>query len=123
MIIDLHRDGVGNKVQRTTVINGKRTAQVMFFNGLSRNSSGDIKYLYNPNLQSNLAFSLQLKIACMEEYEDFARPVYLKSYRYNLQMRKRSLLIELGNENNTVEEAKNAMEPLAEILDKVLSGK
>lgn len=123
VIIDLHRDGVGNKVHRTTVINGKRTAQVMFFNGLSRNRSGNIGYLYNPNLQYNLAFSLQLKLKCMENYNDFAKPVYLKGYRYNLHLRKRALLIELGNENNTLQEAKNAMPHLAGVLDKVLSGK
>ena len=123
VVIDLHRDGVGNSVQRLTTIDGKKTAQVMFFNGLSRNSSGNIEYLYNKNLQANLAFSLQLKLKCMENYPDFARPVYLKGYRYNLHMRENSLLIELGNENNTVEEAKNAMEPLAKILDQVLTGK
>jgi len=38
-------------------------------------------------------------------------------------MKQRSLLIELGNENNTVEEAKNAMTPLADVLHQVLSGK
>lgn len=123
VIIDLHRDGVGNKVHRTTVINGKRTAQVMFFNGLSRNRSGNIGYLYNPNLQYNLAFSLQLKLKCMENYNDFAKPVYLKGYRYNLHLRKRALLIELGNENNTLQEAKNAMPHLAGVLNQVLSGK
>lgn len=123
VVIDLHRDGVGNSVQRLTTIDGKKTAQVMFFNGLSRNSSGNIEYLYNKNLQANLAFSLQLKLKCMENYPDFARPVYLKGYRYNLHLRENSLLIELGNENNTVEEAKNAMEPLAKVLDQVLTGK
>lgn len=121
VLIDLHRDGVGNKVHRLTNINGKRTAQVMFFNGLSRNKKGDIAYLHNDNLQANLAFSLQLKLACMEQYPDFAKPVYLKNYRYNLHLRERSLLIELGNENNTLQEAKNAMEPLAGILHQVLS--
>lgn len=123
VIIDLHRDGVGNNVQRTTVINGKKTAQVMFFNGLSRNRNGNIKYLKNKNLADNLAFSLQMKLKCMQSYPDFAKPVYLKSYRYNLHLRKRALLVELGNENNTVEEAKNAMEPLAQILNEELSGK
>ena len=59
----------------------------------------------------------------MELYSDFAKPVYLKGYRYNLHLRKRSLLIELGNENNTLQEAKNAMEPLARVLNQVLSGK
>ncbi len=122
VIIDLHRDGVGNSVQRLTTIDGKKTAQVMFFNGLSRNSSGNIEYLHNKNLQANLAFSLQMKLKCMENYPDFARPVYLKGYRYNMHLRENFLLIELGNENNTVEEAKNAMEPLAKVLDQVLSG-
>lgn len=123
VVIDLHRDGVGNAVHRLTTIDGKRTAQVMFFNGLSRNASGNIDYLYNKNLQANLAFSLQMKLKCMENYPDFAKPVYLKNYRYNMHLREKYLLIELGNENNTVEEAKNAMLPLAKVLDQVLSGK
>ena len=123
VIIDLHRDAVNNNNQRVTEINGKKTAQIMFFNGLSRNQKGDISYLYNPNLQANLAFSLQLKLAAMEKYPEFTIRNYLKGYRYNLHLRERSLLIELGNENSTVEEAKNAMEPLAEILNEVLTEK
>lgn len=122
VVIDLHRDGVGNKVHRLTTIDGKKTAQVMFFNGLSRNRNGNISYLHNDNLQGNLAFSLQMKLACMENYSDFAKPIYLKNYRYNLHLRERSLLIELGNENNTLQEAKNAMSPLAKVLHQVLSG-
>lgn len=123
IVIDLHRDGVGNHVKRTTIVDGKRTAQVMFFNGLSRNSSGDIAYLKNPNLQANLAFSLQLKIACMQHFENFAKPIYLKGYRYNMHLKKRYTLIELGNENNTVAEAKNAAAPLALAIHEVLSKK
>ncbi len=123
VIIDLHRDGVGDSVRRITNINGKKTAQVMFFNGLSRNNKGNISYLKNKNLQSNLAFSLQLKMKSMELYSDFTKPVYLKGYRYNLHFRKRSLLIELGNQNNTLQDAKNAMDPLAKVLNQVLSEK
>ena len=122
VVIDLHRDGVGNKVQRTTTINGKRTAQLMLFNGLSRNSAGDIAYLKNDNLQANLAFSLQLKLAAMEKYPTFTKPIYLRDYRYNLHVKEKALLVELGNENNTLQEALNAMEPFAEILNQVLSG-
>lgn len=118
VIIDLHRDS-GKK--RVTYINGKKTAQIMLFNGLSRTRKGAIGYLKNDNLQANLAFSLQVKIAAMSLYADFAKPIYLKGYRYNLHYREKSLLIELGTDHNTVEEAKNAMEPLACVLDKVLS--
>lgn len=121
VVIDLHRDGVGNKVHRLTTIDGKKTAQVMFFNGLSRNASGNIEYLKNDNLQANLAFSLQMKIACMKNYKDFAKPIYLKGYRYNMHLRERYLLVELGNENNTLQEAKNAMPPLAKVLNQVLT--
>ena len=59
----------------------------------------------------------------MERFQNFAKPVYLKGYRYNMHLKKRFTLIELGNENNTVEEAKNAMPPLALVIDAVLSGK
>ena len=122
VMIDLHRDSVGKGKHTYTTINGKQSAIVMFFNGMSRNKSGPISYLANPNLQGNLAFSLQLKCKAMEYYDGFTKPIYLKGYRYNLHLESRSLLIELGNENNTVEEAKNAAAPLADVLDKVLSG-
>jgi len=120
VVIDLHRDGVGNKVKRLTRIHGKETAQIMLFNGLSRNREGPIAYLKNPNQQANLAFSLQLRLKAMELYPDLIYTNYLKGYRYNMHLKERFLLIELGNENNTVKQAKNAMEPFAECLDKVL---
>ena len=62
-------------------------------------------------------------MACMQHYEEFAKPIYLKSYRYNMHLRKRFTLIELGNENNTVAEEKNAVIPLARVIDEVLCGK
>lgn len=119
VIIDLHRDS-GSK--RVTTIQGKKTAQIMLFNGISRNKNGNIDYLYNPNLVGNLAFSLQMKLAAMEMYADFAKPIYIKGYRYNLHYREKSLLIELGTDHNTLQEATNAMEPLAAVLDRVLAG-
>ncbi len=121
VIIDLHRDGVLGKEKKLTVINGKKTAQIMLFNGLSRNQKGPIDYLYNPKLQSNIAFSLQVKLASMEKYPNFATRNYLKNYRYNMQLLDRFLLVELGNQNNTVQEAKNAMDPLAEVINDVLT--
>lgn len=123
VVIDLHRDGISDDAaKRVTTINGKKTAQVMFFNGISRNLQGDIDYLYNPNLQNNLSFSLQMELAAMEKYPNFAKKIFIKGYRYNMHLKPRYLLIELGANNNTVEEAYNAMEPLAEILNDVLTG-
>lgn len=124
VVIDLHRDGVPDTTRLACAVNGKSTAQIMFFNGLSHNTTvGDIDYLYNPYIQDNLAFSMQLQLASVEQYPGFSRKIYLKGYRYNLHYRPKSLLIEVGAQTNTLEEAKNAMEPFAAILHQVLSGK
>lgn len=124
VIIDLHRDGVRDGVFLTRVVNGKATAQIMFLNGVSRlKLNGDIDYLYNPNKQANLAFSLQLHLAGKELYGDLFRRNYISGYCFNLDRLPRSSLIEVGAQTNTVEEAKNAMEPLAAVLYKVLKEK
>ena len=68
-----------------------------------------------------MAFSLQMKLAAEEYYPGFARRNYLKGYRYNLHYCPKSLLVEVGAQTNTLEEAMNAMEPLAELLHKVLA--
>lgn len=123
VLIDLHRDGVEGH-HFVTEIDGKQTAQIMFFNGLSRNSAGTaIEYLYNPYLEENLAFSFQMQLAARQQYPDYTRNIYLKGQRFNLHLRPRSLLVEAGTQLNTVEEERNAMEPLAKLLDQVLSGK
>lgn len=123
VVIDLHRDGVSDETHLVTEIDGKRTAKIMFFNGLSYSRiNGDISYLYNPNRDDNLAFSLQLQLIGQAYYPDYLRRIYINAYRYCLHMRGKSLLIEAGAQNNTFEEVKNAMEPLADILDKSLRG-
>ena len=123
VIIDLHRDGVADNQRLVTEVNGKQTAKVMFFNGLSRTKqNGEISYLQNPYIQDNLAFSLQMMLACEKYYPDFARTIYLRGYRYNLHLRPKTLLVECGAQTNTVEEEMNAMEPLADVLNKVLTG-
>ena len=101
VVIDLHRDGVGNNTRLVTEQNGMPMAQIMFFNGLSRTTkTGDIEYLYNP----------------------YTRRIYLKGYRYNMHYCPKTLLIEVGAQTNTLAEAKNAMVPLADLLNKVLTG-
>ena len=122
VVIDLHRDGVAGTTHLVTEIGGKQTAQIMFFNGMSRTkANGDIAYLYNPYIEDNLAFSLQMQIAAAKLYPGFTRHIYLKSYRYNLHLKPKSLLIEAGAQTNTVEEMRNAMEALARVLNECVS--
>ena len=124
VVIDLHRDGVADTTHLVTEINGKPTAQIMFFNGLSRTrANGDLAGMANPYLQDNLAFSLQMKIAAETKYPGFARRNYLRGYKYNMDLMPRMLLIEAGAQTNTVEEMRNAMEVLADLLNSVLTGR
>lgn len=123
VVIDLHRDSVADGTRLVTEVAGKQTARFMFFNGLSRvREIGEISYLPNENLQGNLAFSFQMQKVCEEYYPGLARKVYLKGYRYNMHLKPKTLLIELGAQNNTLEEAMNACGPLARALDIVLGG-
>lgn len=120
--IDLHRDGVREDLHLVRVLNGRPTAQIMFLNGVSRlNVNGDVESMYNPNKITNLAFSLQMHLAGKQMYGDLIRRIYISGYRFNLDILGRSTLIEVGAQTNTVEEAKNAMIPLAAILNSVLT--
>lgn len=121
MVIDLHRDGVREDTHLVTNINGKPTAKIMFFNGLSRTrTNGKVQVLENPYIQNNLALSLQMKLAAEKKYPGFTRNIYLKGYRYNMHFRPKNMLVEGGAQTNTVEEMKNAMVLLAELLNDVV---
>lgn len=124
VIIDLHRDAVADESNRLVMdLDGRPTARFMFFNGISwTRKTGSISYLQNDNLADNLAFSFQMKLMAEEYYPGLTRKNYINGYRYNMHLRPRTLLIELGAQNNTLEEAMNACDPIAHLLDLVLSG-
>lgn len=122
VVLDVHRDGVKEGTHLVTEINGKQTAKIMFFNGMSRiQGIGDVDALYNPYRTENLAMSLQMRLAALENYPDFVRTNYLNAYKYNLDMRPKAMLIEVGAQTNSLQEELNAMEPLAELLNQVLT--
>lgn len=123
VVIDLHRDGVPDDRHLVTQVNGKPTAQLLFYNGLSYTvSQGAVSYLPNPYIEENLAFSFQLEYQAAQYYPDLYRGIYLAGLRYNLHLKPRALLLEAGAQTNTVEEVRNAMEPFADILNRVLKG-
>ena len=126
IVIDLHRDGLPEGTPPlVSYINGKRAARIMFVNGLSRryNSSGvlePVQWLPNPYLRDNLAFSFQLQFAANRLYPGFARRVYLKAFRYSLHLMPRTILLEVGAQNNTMAEAHNAVPHIASIIADVI---
>ncbi|MDO5382033.1 MAG: stage II sporulation protein P [Eubacteriales bacterium] len=123
VVIDLHRDGVAETTHLITEVDGKTMSKLMFFNGLSYSKvNGDIGYLRNPYRDDNLSMSLQMQLLGEAYYPGLLRNIYVNAYRYCLHKRGKSMLIEAGAQTNTVQEVKNAMEPLADMLDKLLKG-
>lgn len=123
VMIDLHRDQTKADTRLVTTIQDKTMARFMFFNGLCYTKElGVLGNLPNPYIQDNLSLSFQMQVAADEYYPGLTRRIYLKGYRYNLHYRPKSMLIELGSQTNTVEEAMNSCEPLAHIIAMVLNG-
>jgi len=123
VVIDLHRDAVAEDKKLVSTQNGKQAAQVMFFNGLSHTiKQGDIGYLENPYIDDNLAFSFQMQVLCNEYYPGLTRRIYLKGYRYNMHLKPKTLLIEMGAQTNTCEEVRNTLDILAHVLSMCLEG-
>ncbi|MCD8131903.1 MAG: stage II sporulation protein P [Lachnospiraceae bacterium] len=122
VVIDLHRDAVAEGTKLVYTYEGKDYARFMFFNGISRTAYGPIEYLFNENLEANLAFSFQAQVVTESYFPGITRGIYLKAWRYNMHLMPKYMLIELGAQTNTVEEAMNTCEVLAFVLDQVLSG-
>ena len=122
VVIDLHRDGVDPDRRLVTDINGKKTAKIMLFNGISySNSVGELENCANPYITENLAMTYKLYLLGKIYYPDLIRCIYIAYFRYCLYHVPRSLLIEAGAQTNTYEEVYNAMEPLAHIINKELT--
>jgi stage II sporulation protein P len=123
VIIDLHRDETNADTKLVTTIQDKQMAKFMFFNGLCYTRElGNLENLSNPYIQENLSFAFQMQLFADEYYPGLTRRIYLKGYRYNMHFRPKSLLIELGSQTNTLEEAMNSCEPMAHIIASVLNG-
>lgn len=117
VVIDVHRDGIDESRHLVTEIDGRQTAKIMLFNGISyTDEQGELEYIDNPYRTENLALTYHMYLIGEKYYPDFIRCIYIQGYRYCLHHRARSLLIEAGAQTNSYEEVCNAMIPLAKIL-------
>lgn len=128
LVIDMHRDGIKDESQKLVAeIDGEVCAKLMLFNGLSRLKEGDelknIEGLENPYLKDNLALSYRLYRAAENMYPTLMRKIYIEGYRYSLHMKPKSILVEVGAQTNTKQEAKNSMKYLAKTIYAVCGNK
>lgn len=104
IVLDIHRDSIsldnGTKIKPLNTINGKKAAQLMIVTGAEEGKVEDF-----PDWEYNLRFALSLQKECETLFEGLMRPVLFSQRKYNMDMTRFSLLIEMGSEANTLEEA------------------
>ena len=82
---------------------------------------GTDQNLENPNWRKNLAFALKIQQYFESEYPTFMRPLNLRSERFNMHLTTGSLLIEIGTNSNTMDEALASARCLGKGLGKVIN--
>lgn len=104
IVIDVHRDAIkqsdGTRIKPTATVNGKKTAQVMIIAGCE-----DGKVTSFPTWEENLTFALQLQQAAETKYPGLMRPILFSARKYNMDITPCSVLLEMGSDSNTLEEA------------------
>ena len=102
--LDVHRDAIhydsGTKCKPTAEINGKKAAQVMIITGAEEGSIEDY-----PNWSQNLTFAIALQNKVEENYKGLMRPIFFCQRKYNMHATPCSLLLEMGTDANTLDEA------------------
>lgn len=120
IVIDLHRDAIASsdtdKVKLTTEINGKKAAQIMIVMG---SQSGNITNF--PNWKENLKLAVRLQQTIEVMYPSLARALSLVSRNYNESLTTGSMLIEIGTDGNSIEEARYTAELLSDSLISLLN--
>ena len=117
VVLDVHRDGItkadGTKVKLVADVNGEDTAQVMLVVGSSQN-------LQHDNWQENFCFASHIQAKAIELFPSLMRPVDLRQERFNQQLTAGSLIVEVGTNGNTLDEAIRGGRDIAEAISQVL---
>lgn len=106
VVLDIHRDAIhrsdGTKIKPTATIKDKKAAQIMIISGCQE-KGGPVEGF--PNWKENLVFALELQQKLEELFEGITRPLYFSPRKYNMDLTPCSLLVEVGSDANTLDEA------------------
>lgn len=117
--IDIHRDSLGSnesgKIKPTFLFNNRKGAQIMIIAG--SDPDGTLEF---PDWEYNLRFALKLQSTVESLFSGMTRPMFFTDSRYNMNKTHGSLLIEVGSDANSINEAKYSGELLGKALVDVL---
>lgn len=120
VVLDVHRDALiasdGTVYKAVTQVNGEDVAQVMLVVGT--NDGG----LTHPGWQDNLNLAAHIQLGMTSIEPTLARPINLRSQRFNQHLTPCSLLVEVGTSGNTLQEAIRGARYFAQAAGTVYQG-
>lgn len=106
VVLDIHRDAIqlnnGTKIKPVATVKGKKCAQVMIISGCQESGNGISGF---DDWRYNLIFAVQLQNKMESLFSGLTRPLYFCPRKYNMDTSHCSLLIEVGSDANTLDEA------------------
>ena len=115
VVIDLHRDAIGDSTYAPTVKIGEEyAAQLMFVIG---GNEGSIKH---ETWAQNLKFAIKVQEKANELYPGLFKPIILRGTTYNQHVTKAATIIEVGATGNTLDQTLVSMKYLAKVLSEVV---
>ena len=115
VVIDIHRDAIGDSTYAPTVKIGEEyAAQLMFVIG------GNGSSIKHENWQQNLKFAIKVQEKANELYPGLFKPIILRESGYNQHVAKAATIIEVGATGNTLEQSLISMKYLAKVLNEVV---
>ena len=113
--LDIHRDAVYyddlTRMKPVTEIEGKKAAQMMIIAGAEGGSVDSFE-----SWRTNLSFAVMLQKTANDKYENLMKPIYFCNRKYNMDITPYSLLIEIGTDVNTLDEAAYSGRLLGDVL-------
>ncbi len=119
IVLDVHRDAMiadnGDSYKTVCEYNGEKVAQIMFVVGTDANG------LTHPNWKENLKYAMRFQEAINKKCPNLAKPIDLRKERFNQHTSFGTLIIEVGTNGNTLEEAVKGGVLAAEAISDVMS--
>jgi stage II sporulation protein P len=114
MLFDIHRDA-GKKESHTATVNGVEVAKIKIMVCIGQEG------LVQPHWQQNHAFAKLIDAKLNQRYPGLSLGIQMENWRYNQHLHPRALLIEVGCQENSKEEAQRAIEMFGDILAEIIN--
>ncbi len=120
IVLDVHRDAIyysdTSHCKPTAEINGRKAAQIMIITGAEEGYITDF-----PHWEDNLRFALCFQKTAEKSFSGLMKPLYFCQRKYNMDTAKCSLLLEIGTDANTLEEALYSANLTGKILTEIIN--